>query len=250
MFDFLKGPRRKTLRETPLSTEQWKIVLDRVPLARKLDEAGRARLGGLMQIFLDEKNFEGGAGFVVTDEMKLVIAAEACLLLVHRDAEVPYPDLASIVVYATAWKTKRREHAGGRAVIEKEGINLGESWSKDLVVLAWDRVRADAQNAKDGHNVVLHEFAHQLDAEDGEVDGAPELPDRKRYARWANVFQPEFEALVEGHRSDIDRYGATNPAEFFAVVTEEFYEQPHSLAENHPALFAELVKFYGFDPRA
>ncbi len=85
MFDFLKGPRRKTLRETPLSTEQWKIVLDRVPLARKLDEAGRARLGGLMQIFLDEKNFEGGAGFVVTDEMKLVIAAEACLLLVHRD---------------------------------------------------------------------------------------------------------------------------------------------------------------------
>jgi Mlc titration factor MtfA (ptsG expression regulator) len=250
MFDFLKAPRRRALRETPLSAEQWALVEDRVPLVRKLGPADRARLGGLVQIFLAEKTFEGGGGFTITDEVKLVIAAEACLLLVHRDVDVPYPDLVSIVVYPSAWRTKRRTRAGGGAVVEQEGVNLGESWSKDLVVLAWDRVKNDARNASDGHNVVLHEFAHQLDAEDGSVDGAPELPDRKRYAQWAKAFQPEFEALQEGLPSDIDRYGATNPAEFFAVVTEEFYEQPHALAENHPGLFRELVKFYGFDPRA
>lgn len=252
MFDFLKGPRRKTLRETPLSTEQWKIVLDRVPLARKLDEAGRARLGGLMQIFLDEKNFEGGAGFVVTDEMKLVIAAEACLLLVHRDAEVPYPDLASIVVYATAWKTKRREHAGGRAVIEKEGINLGESWSKDLVVLAWDRVRADAQNAKDGHNVVLHEFAHQLDSESGGMEGAPALPSAAMYRDWARVLGREYGDLIQqlhqGHHTLLDPYASTNPAEFFAVATEFFFERPVAMRTQHPALYEQLAKFYSQDP--
>ncbi|CAN5136509.1 zinc-dependent peptidase [soil metagenome] len=250
MFDFLKAPRRKTLRETPLTDAQWEIVLDRVPLVRKLDDERRARLAGLMQIFLDEKNFEGGGGFEITDDVRLVIASEACLLLVHRDVDVPYPDLSSIVVYPNAWKTKRRAHAGSGVLIEEEGVNLGESWSKDLVVLSWERVKNDAMNANDGHNVVLHEFAHQLDAEDGAVDGSPELPTRKRYGRWASVFQPEFEALVEGAKSDIDHYGATNPAEFFAVVTEEFYEQPHSLSESHPALFTELVKFYGFDPRS
>ncbi len=176
--------------------------------------------------------------------MKLVIAAEACLLLVFRSDEVPYPELLSVVVYEGAWKTTRRTPMAG-VIAVREAANSGESWSRDLVILSWKDLRVNG--------VVLHEFAHQLDAADGAVDGAPELPTAARYAQWARIFGAEFERLVarfhRGLPSDIDPYATTNPAEFFAVVTEEFYEQPAVLAARHPELFAELETFYGVDPR-
>lgn len=249
MFDFLKSGRRRELRETPLTTEQWQTLDDAVPMLRGLGDDKRQRLAGLVQIFLHEKHFEGGRGFEVTDDMKLIIAAEACLLLVHRAEEVPYPDLVNVIVYESAWRTKKREHLGGGVTLESDGANLGESWSIDTVILSWARVEQDARNGRDGHNVALHEFAHQLDAQDGVVDGAPELPTRARYASWSRVFAEEFEALRTARDSDIDFYGAESPPEFFAVVTEQFYEKPHTLEQNHPELFAELSKFYGLDPR-
>lgn len=249
MFDFLKSGRRKQLRETPLDQAAWAMLDETVPMLRELPAERRARLGGLIQIFLDEKHFEGGRGFEVTEDMKLVIAAEACLLLVYRHEEVPYPDLVNVIVYESAWRTKRSEHLGGGVSIESDGANLGESWSVDTVILSWARVERDARNGTDGHNVALHEFAHQLDAQDGLVDGAPELPTRERYAAWSRVFSAEFETLRGSEQSDIDHYGAESPAEFFAVVTEQFFERPHSLQHNHPALFEQLEKFYGFDPR-
>lgn len=250
MFDFLKSGRRRELRETPLSEAQWSVLDDAIPMLRGLGEEARARLAGLVQIFLDEKHFEGGRGFEVTEDMKLIIAAEACLLLTHRSEEVPYPELVNVIVYEDAWRTKKRQHMGGGVTLESDGANLGESWSVDTVILSWLRVERDALNGRDGHNVALHEFAHQLDAEDGAVDGAPQLPSRARYASWSRVFSAEFEALRAGEASDIDDYGAESPPEFFAVVTEQFFEAPHALERNHPELFAELAKFYGFDPRA
>lgn len=248
MFDLLKSPRRKRLRETPLSVEQWALLEQAVPLLRGLDQAERERLAGLVQIFLDEKVFEGGRGFEVTADMKLVIAAEACLLLLHRRDEVPYPELVNVIVYAGAWRTSSRTHVGGGVVLETQGANLGESWSTDTVILSWDRVARDANQVDDGHNVALHEFAHQLDAQDGAVDGAPELPSRARYAAWARVFSGEFEALRAGQSEAIDDYGAQSPPEFFAVVTELFFERPAVMRAEHPELFAQLEAFYGFDP--
>lgn len=250
MFEFLKRPHRKRLRETPLPPGWGAIIERNVPLAKRLTPEERGRLDGLIQIFLDEKSFEGAGGLDLDDEIRVTIAAQACLLLVNRDVEAPYPELESIVVYPHAWRAQKRERAGG-VVLESEGVNLGESWSKDLVVLAWDRAKSDGRNAADGHNVVLHEFAHQLDAEGGAVDGAPAL-DRKHFGPWAQVLGAEFEelrALVEsGERSDIDAYGATNAPEFFAVVTEEFFEQPDQMAENHPQLYRQLVQFFRQDP--
>lgn len=249
MFDFLKSGRRHELRETPLTDAQWTTLDQAVPMLRGLPADKRIRLAGLVQIFLDEKHFEGGRGFEVDDDMKLIIAAEACLLLVHRSEEVPYPELVNVIVYESAWRTKRSQHMGGGVTLESEGANLGESWSIDTVILSWARVERDAKNGTDGHNVALHEFAHQLDAQDGTVDGAPELPSRARYASWSRVFSAEFDALRASQSSDIDYYGAESPPEFFAVVTEQFFEKPHLLAQNHPELFEELEKFYGLDPR-
>jgi Mlc titration factor MtfA (ptsG expression regulator) len=249
MFEFLKSGRRQELRETPLTDAQWETLDADVPMLRGLAPDKRERLAGLVQIFLAEKHFEGGRDFEVTGEMKLVIAAEACLLLVHRGEEVPYPDLVNVIVYESAWRTKKSQHMGGGVTLESEGANLGESWSIDTVILSWARVERDAKNGQDGHNVALHEFAHQLDAQDGSVDGAPDLPSRERYASWSRVFSEEFDALRASKRSDIDYYGAESPPEFFAVVTEQFFEKPQSLALNHPELFEELQNFYGLDPR-
>jgi hypothetical protein len=240
MFDFF----RSTHPHVPLTNIEWGTIESFVPYVRKLPPAARERLGGLVRRFLEEKQFDGGGGFVVTEEMKLVIAAEACLLLVFRSDEVPYPDLLSVVVYEGAWKTTRRTRMGGVVAVQ-EGANSGESWSRDLVILSWKDLRENG--------VVFHEFAHQLDAADGAVDGAPDLPTAARYAKWARIFGAEFEELVarfqRGLPSDIDPYATTNPAEFFAVVTEEFYERPAVLAARHSALFAELEAFYGVDPR-
>ena len=162
-----------------------------------------------------------------------------------------YPDLETILVYPSTFVSKQTRR-DGYVVVEEENARLGESWSRGLVVLAWDSVLRGTANMHDGHNVVLHEFAHQLDAEDGDMDGAPALGARARYVAWARVLGEEFGDLVAkaeaGRGSDIDTYGATNPAEFFAVVTEAFFEKPRQLRAKHPELYAELAEFYRQDP--
>ena len=252
MFDFLKSHRRAALRLQPLTPAESAILEKNVPYLAKLDDADRAELGGLVRIFMAEKSFEGCGGLELTEEIKVTIAAQACLLLLHRETDI-YPDLDSIVVYPHAYKVEAR-HRDGPVVIESEETRLGESWTRGTVVLAWDHVRHGAHLAGDGHNVVLHEFAHQLDAEDGSVDGAPALGTRARYLEWAKVLGAEFKELSErihaGRPSDIDAYGATNPQEFFAVVTEMFFEQPAKLRGRHPELYAELLGFYKQDPAA
>jgi Mlc titration factor MtfA (ptsG expression regulator) len=131
-------------------------------------------------------------------------------------------------------------------------VRLGESWTKGVVVVSWDDVRAGAADTAHGHNVILHEFAHQLDEEDGTADGMPSLELRSRYVPWARMISNEFKKLrsaaERGQRTDIDIYGATNPAEFFAVITEAFFERPHALRRRHPELYAELKTFYRQDP--
>lgn len=228
----------------------WTKILDeRVPLVRGLSAEDRDELERLIIVFLDDKTFEGAGGLVIDDEIRVTIAAQACLLLLRRDVDV-YPELDSIVVYPSTYVVRdvRQE---GPLVVEGPSVRLGESWHRGLVVLSWDAVRRGTATA-DGHNVVLHEFAHQLDAEDGSVDGAPDLGTRSRYATWARVLGEAYEELLqrihEGRPSDIDEYGATNPPEFFAVVTEMFFERPAQLRARHPALYDVLVDFYRQDP--
>ena len=250
MFDFFKNRRREALLDQPLTLEERAVLDKNVPYLAGLSPADRTELEGLVRIFVAEKHFEGCGGLELTDEIKLTIAAQACLLLLHRKTDI-YPNVDSIVVYPSAYRVPTEQH-DGLVVLQEDQARLGESWQRGLVVLSWDHALAGAAQPHDGQNVVLHEFAHQLDGEDGPMNGTPELGARARYTSWAHVLGDEFDELSQrlhaGRRSDIDPYGATNPAEFFAVVTEMFFEKPRALKRRHAELYAELVGFYEQDP--
>jgi Mlc titration factor MtfA (ptsG expression regulator) len=252
MFDLFKNHRRAALRANPLTDAERAIVAKNVPYVARLDGADRREFEGLVRIFLAEKSFEGCGGLDLTDEIKVTIAAQACRLLLHRETDF-YPDVDSILVYPSAYHAPSENNEIG-VVLDGGQARLGESWVRGVVVLAWDHVRSHAAQPASGQNVVLHEFAHQLDSEDGSMDGAPDLGTRARYTSWARVLGAEFGELSKkvhaGRPSDIDGYGATNPAEFFAVVTEMFFEKPRALKKRHPELYGELAAFYRQDPAA
>lgn len=250
VFELFKRWLGRSREERPFPPAYAEILDANVPLARALPEPDQRELERLILAFLDEKHFEGAGGFEMTDEVRITIAAQACILLLHRDTDI-YPDLDTIVVYPSTYVARETRHEGP-VVIEGDIARLGESWTRGVVVLAWDAVRRGTANVHDGHNVVLHEFAHQLDQEDGTMDGAPALGTRARYATWARVLGEEYAELVErvhaGRSADIDEYGATSPPEFFAVVTETFFEKPAQLRARHPALYDALADFYQQDP--
>jgi hypothetical protein len=257
MFGFLKKSRRDRIRSQPFPVEWRDILVRRYSMYSRLSLADRQELEGLIRVFLAEKQFEGCGGQEVTDEVRVLIAAQACLLLLRRDTDC-YPLLHSILVYPSSYiaKTWRREKDG--TIIEGNQVRGGESWPHGTVVLAWDEAFAGAVELNKGRNLVLHEFAHQLDGEDGVTDGAPLLSGsnlwqiHNRYQAWAGVLSDEFQQLRRaaeaGRETVLDVYGAQNPAEFFAVATECFFEKPDRLKERHPALYAELQEFYRQDP--
>ncbi|MFH1037817.1 MAG: M90 family metallopeptidase [PVC group bacterium] len=247
----LKKRRREKVRSLPFPPEWLPIVERSVPRFRNLSETDRQELLGDIRVFLDEKRFEGCGGLALTDEIRVTIAAQACLLLLHRKND-DYPRLDSILVYPHAYRAEGKKVSPGGFIREGAETRAGESWSRGAVVLSWDDVKKSASDLRDGHNVVLHEFAHQLDQENGDADGTPPLPDRSRYTAWARVLGGEYRELVreigKGHRTDIDPYGALSPAEFFAVVTECFFEKPAALRRRHPELYRQISLFYGQDP--
>jgi Mlc titration factor MtfA (ptsG expression regulator) len=252
VFRFLfKKRRREELRQRPFSAAQRAILRRNVPYVATLSDDDRRELEGHMQVFLAEKTFEGCGGLRITNEIELTIAAQACLLLLHRETDY-YPELSSILVYPSAYIVKNTRQKIGDLVVESDQVRLGESWIRGAVVLAWDAVQHGAANPHDGHNVVLHEFAHQLDAEDGAMNGAPDLGRASSYSAWARALGAEYEELVErvaAHQpADIDEYGAISPAEFFAVVTEAFFETGMQLKREHAELYEVLRDFYRQDP--
>jgi len=233
---------------------QWQqIMQDNLPYYARLPENLRKRLQQRILWFLHEKNFVGCGGLQLTDEMRVTIAAEACLLTLHQSG-TGYASLRFIYLYPHAYQAPHRNVDDAGVVSEHIQQRLGESWHDGKVVLSWDDVRHGSSNFGDGENVVLHEFAHQLDQASGASNGAPLLRNRQSHRHWAQVLASEFEALQQdarhGHRTVMKYYGATNPAEFFAVASEHFYEQPDAMLKRHPELFAQLQEYYGVDPRA
>jgi len=246
-----KKRRRARLMKTPLPPAQLAILERNVPYYALLPPADRGELLGLVQVFLAEKHFEGCDGLEITDEIRITIAAQACVLLLHRKTDF-YPLLVSILVYPHPFVAKHKRRGPAGIVTEDVEELEGESWSTGALILSWDDVLRDMEDVHDGYNVVFHEFAHQLDDESGIADGAPALPERSMYAEWARVLGAEFKSLgeaAERHRETlIDPYGAENPAEFFAVVTETFFELPTDLKAEHPALYDLLSRYYMQDP--
>jgi len=242
--------RRRALAK-PLPQAWIDIIKKNLPPYAKLSAQMQQQLERYTQEFLYDKSFEGCGGLELDDEIRVTIAAQACLLLLNRQVR-NYPKLGSVLVYPSSYVVKNEQGQGS--------VRLGESWRTGAVVLAWDSVKQGAKNFADGHNLVIHEFAHQLDQEDGAGDGAPILSNTSSYATWAQVLSKEYQRLCtrvdkgkgadKGKKTLIDSYGATNPAEFFAVASETFFEKPQQLRRKHPELFDELHKFYQVDPSA
>ena len=247
----LKRKRRERIRSRPFPPE-WLAILERnVPYFSLLPDEDREELKGHIQVFLEEKCFEGASGLEVTDEIRVTIAAYACVLLLHRKTNY-YPTLKTVVVYPHQFFVRETQLNPDGTVSEEAEARSGESWYRGEVILSWDDVKRGASDARDGHNVVLHEFAHQLDGESGEHDGAPLLERRSMYTTWARVLGEEYRKLsrdIEHHRKTfLDQYASTDPAEFFAVVTEAFFEQPQKLRRRHPELYKQMSLFYRQDP--
>ncbi|WP_020560594.1 zinc-dependent peptidase [Thiofilum flexile] len=244
--------RLRQVMAAPFPSEWRAIIRRNVPTYRYLPTDLQHQLQRLVKQFIYQKEFTGCNGLVITDEIKVTIAASACLLLLNRKTDV-FGGLRYILVYPSAFSVPR-ESADEAGLHQSYPAHLlGESWANGKVILSWEDVLKGNQDRHDGMNLVLHEFAHQLDSEAGANNGAPVLGSKKRYQRWATVFQREFEALrqaaFQGDETLLDYYGATNPAEFFAVVTEVFFEQPQAMQQRHPELFGELKHYYKVDPR-
>jgi MtfA peptidase len=243
--------RREQLRRKPFSVE-WRHILERnVPLYQQLPAELREQLHGHINIFLAEKNVEGAGGLEITDEIRVTIAGQACILLLNRKTDY-YPRLYSIVVYPHSYEVEKPLYFSGHHHVEGVETRLGESWPSGAVVLAWDHVRQGAADVHDGHNLVFHEFAHQLDQENASTDGIPDLGRPSRYIAWARVVGREYQDLQQqvkaGMASLLDQYGATSEAEFFAVATECFFEKPCQMKARYPELYEVLKEFYRQDP--
>jgi len=248
-----RARRRRALARTPFPPA-WRAVLQRhVPLVRSLPADLQLALKRRMQVFIAEKPFIGCNGLEITDAMRVVVAAQACLLLLNRP-DTDFDQLRQVLVYPGAFVVDRQRPEAGGVLRDERQVLAGESWSQGQVVLSWDDVLAGAADPTDGRNVVVHEFAHQLDQADGQSNGAPPLPRRMDARRWARVLQDEFSTLqrqlAAGEPALLGAYAATSPAEFFAVASEVFFEQGPQLAAERPALYAELRAFYGVDPTA
>ena len=239
-----KAARRREVLQERLPGDELMRLREQVPILRELPEGVERKLEGIMCVFLDEVGFEAcGSLPEVTREMRLVVAAQACLLLLES-GYADFGRLRSVLLYPDAYKAGK-DHGG-------ETVRLGESWQTGSVVLSWQSVEEGASNTEDGRNVVLHEFAHQIDQYDGDADGLPILKRKGDYRRWARAFTTAFDKLCDrvnrGKKTVMDPYGATNPAEFFAVGTETFFEKPEQMKRAHPDVYEELRLFYGLDP--
>lgn len=230
----------------------WRNILKRrVPYVRLMPTDLQLQLKQHMQVFLAEKAFIGCNGLHITDEVRVTIAAHACLLILNRPSTY-YPRLRQILVYPDSFVVERDQVDPVGLTHRVRQVLSGESWSEGQVILSWQDTLAGAAVVDDGHNVAIHEFAHQLDQETGSANGAPMLTRRAHYRRWSQVLGAEFAALqartARGEASLLSDYGATDPGEFFAVVSEVFFEQAAQMAQAHPNLYRELCQFYRLDP--
>ena len=203
-----------------------------------------------LRVFIAEKNWEGCGGLVMTDEIKVTIAAHVAIMLLGLEHNY-FPAVLSILVYPAAFQVPRRQMVGNVEVDEASGL-LGEAWYRGPVIFSWKEVRREGRRPHSGRNVVWHEFAHQLDMLDRSTDGTPPLANLEQRKRWQAVMTAEFDQLTSDARAGrptlLDEYGATNEAEFFAVATECFFDLPGPLHDEHPELYSLLSEYYRQDP--
>ncbi len=247
MFSWFRKRRRKKLLAQPWP-EAWDLHLQRnVRLTWEMTPAETEALKSRVKIFVAEKHWEGCKGLQLNEEIKVTVAAQACLMLLGVD-DYYFDNVKTILMYPQAFK---RETGDGISQ-GKSQYRAGEAWQGGPIILSWKDSLRGGRNEDDGHNLVIHEFAHALDGLDGEMGGNVMFNDAAAGEAWLKVVDREYAQLVRakesGRRTLLDHYGATNKAEFFAVASETFFELPRELSREHEQLFALLQKYYRVDP--
>jgi len=254
MFHWLADRRRKKLTQAPFPSVWEDIIRRNVVHYCMLENAQRAHLRALIQVFIAEKNWEGAGGLELTDEIRVTISAQACLLLLGLPHNF-YQNVESIIVYPSTVVPPQRKlgfFENPSAPLELERPILGQAFQQGPVIIIWDAALRGGRHPESGHNVIYHEFAHKLDMLDGAADGTPPLRDRAEYRDWVQTCSREYLRLKhdteKGKKSFLDAYGATNEAEFFAVATEQFFDQPRLMMAHAPELYRVLQEYYRQDP--
>ena len=249
----LRRSRRARLLAKELPEVLSNILERNVRLYRNMPDDLKAELRGHVNVFLNEKRFRGCGGLEISDEVRVTIAGYACLLILQRDSDY-FPGFSSILVYPDTYLVNEVTY-DGVVEVERQDARSGESWHRGPVVLSWQDVLESLAEDNDGYNVVLHEFAHKLDEENGDMDGVPMLADSAHYKEWAEVLTrayASYESLGKparpGHAPVLDEYAFTAPEEFFAVATETFFEKAAELKAELPELHEQLRKYYCVDP--
>lgn len=254
MFSWLSNRRRKKLTQAPFPPA-WEDILHRnVGHYSFLDDDERAHLRALIQVFIAEKHWEGAGGLELTDEIRVTISAQACLLLLGLPHDY-YKNVESIIVYPSTVVVPERRPGFFENTIEPvdpaQAI-IGQAFHQGPVIIVWDAALHGSRHPESGNNVIYHEFAHKLDMLDGMADGTPPLKDRSEFRDWVQTCTQEYLRLKnrteKGQRSFLDDYAATNEAEFFAVATEHFFDQPRLMIKHAPDLYRVLKHYYCQDP--
>lgn len=253
MIHWFRKRRRRKILQTPFPPLWRRILKESVTHYSYLGPGEQNQLERLVQIFIAEKHFEGCGGLALTDEIKVVIGGQACLLVLGLPP-FQYTRLDSVLVYPTTVTlppSRPSVFAGSPMIVPDQEAILGQASLRGPVILVWDAVIHGARHPKHGHNVVYHEFAHILDMRDGTADGTPELVNRKLYQDWVEVFTKEFFRLKKdierGKKTVLDPYGAVHEAEFFAVATELFFDRPIKMRRELPDLYSVLSGYYRQD---
>ena len=238
--------RRRVLRKHSIDGALWRRAIGPFPFLKKLDEAENRKLQELALLFLAEKEFTAGANLVLADELRLSIAAQACMPILELGLDW-YAGWSGIVVYPYDFRVRRTEMDEDGVVHEWDDELAGEAMPGGPVVLSWDAAAHDP-----AMNVVIHEFAHKLDMLDGVVDGTPPLHRGMDRSAWRAAFREAYEGFCEvverGRDTWLDPYAAEHPSEFFAVISEAFFRQPGETRRRYPGVYDQLKLFYRQDP--
>ncbi len=224
--------------------------MDEVTIFIGLNAVERAHLRELTILFLRRKHINGAHGLVITKEMAILLAAQACLPILKLGLQY-YKDWSEVMIYPGAFRIRRKLTDVMGVVSNQDQILSGESWSRGPVILSWDDVANDQNPFRSGHNVVIHEFAHKLDMLNGNANGMPPLHSNMLREVWTTAFSDAFVKLQQQlahHHPSLNPYGATAPAEFFAVASESFFSDPQTLHHQFPQVYEQLALFYLQDP--
>ena len=246
MFGIIKDWReQRILEQSQFTSADWQLAAEQIPVLDRLTEAELARLFELATLLIHDKSFTGAQGFTVTDNVKQTIALQACLPILNIGLDA-YAGWSSIIVYPRAFRSESTITDELGVVHHKDQSRSGEAWQRGPVILSWD----DVENAgnRDGHNVVIHEFVHKLDMLNGRANGFPPMQPDMDPMRWTETMASGFEDFQKHPKPGLDRYGATNPAEFFAVLSEVFFETPDKLIAAYPEIYEIMVKFFRQSP--